>query len=94
MGGAVRFLRKFEPPEGATPEERAEFIPDYKGPREAASTLMTAIELDRKVRGLDVQKFRDVTDEEGDPDYYANASDADLQRIIDEASEGGVEGAS
>jgi len=94
MGGAVRFLKRFDPPEGATPEERASFVPDYKGAREAASTLMTAIELDRKVRGLDVQKFRDVTDEESDPDYYADASDAELERLIDEADEEGVEGTS
>lgn len=91
MGGAVRYLRKFEPPEGATPEERATFIPEYKGPREAAATLMDAIALDRKVRGLDVQKFRDVTEEEGDPDYYADASDAELEKLIAEG-EDGVEG--
>lgn len=94
MGGALRFLKQFEAPEGATAEERATFIPDYKNAREAASTLMTAIELDRKVRGLDVQKFRDITDEESDPDYYANASDADLERLIDEDDEQCVEGTS
>lgn len=92
MGGALRFLKQFEPPEDATPAERAAHIPDYKNAREAASTLMDAIQLDRKVRGLDVQKFLDLTDEEGDPDYYAHASDADLEQIIDEADEESVEG--
>ena len=43
MAGAVRFLRQYDPDQA----------PPYKGPKEAADVIMTAIAADRKVRGLD-----------------------------------------
>ena len=95
MGGAVRFLRKFEPPPGATDAERATFVPDYKNAREAAVTLMAAIALDRDVRGYNVQKVQDVTDDEDSTDVYADLSDDELERIANgedtETDAGGCE---
>jgi len=85
MGGAVRYLKQFEPPEGTPPEERSTFMPPFKGPGEAAAVLQKCIELDRKVRGMDVQKIADVTGEDIATDYYSEAGDEELERIIAEA---------
>lgn len=85
MGGAIRFLRQYEPPESASPEERREFKPPYKGPKEAADVALKCVELDRRVRGYDVQKIADVTGEEIASDAYAEASDEELEQIIAEA---------
>lgn len=84
VAGSVRYLQQFQPPEGATPEERAEFVPPFKGPGEASKVLMLAVELDRKVRGLDVQKFQDVTDEEDSTDAYAHLTDDQLETLANE----------
>jgi len=87
MGGAVRFLKKYEPPPNATPAERERFIPDYKNAREAAITLMAAIMADRTCRGLDVHKVMDVTDEEDSTDIYAHLSDDELDELANSPEE-------
>ncbi|MCW7072070.1 MAG: hypothetical protein OCU12_07090 [Methanophagales archaeon] len=71
MAGAVRFLRQYDPDKA----------PPYKGPKEAADVLMTAIAADRKVRGMDVQKVMDVTDDEDCTDIYADLSDTELEEL-------------
>lgn len=89
--GAMRFLDQYEPPPTANPHDAAMSFPDYRSPKEAAQVALEGIKLDRQVRGMDIQRVKDVTDDEDPTDVYANLSDPELQELAesDEEDTGG-----
>ena len=83
LDGAIRYLAKYKAPRGTPKKERREFVPPFRDAGQAVSAITGCIALDHKVRGLDVQKIADVTDDEVASMTYSDLSDAQLEEIID-----------